>query len=177
METCAISGCSGKTVGRGWCRKHYGRWHRTGDPLFVHYEQAQGTPEERWHAKVEKTDGCWLWTGGKDKFGYGQFDVKVEGKHRNHRAHRWGYEMLVRPLAADETLDHLCRVHGCVNPAHLDPVAHAENVARGNAGARNREKTSCKHGHPFTPENTRIRADNGQRICLACQRERNARRN
>lgn len=33
--TCSIAGCDKPTVGRGWCRKHYGRWHRHGDPLYV----------------------------------------------------------------------------------------------------------------------------------------------
>lgn len=29
-------------------------------------------------------------------------------------------------------LDHVCRVRACVNPAHLEPVTHIENVRRGN---------------------------------------------
>lgn len=49
----------------------------------------------------------------------------------------------------------------------LDAVAHrTHNMAR---------RTHCKNGHEFSPENTRPRADGGRR-CLACRRERAARR-
>lgn len=34
----------------------------------------------------------------------------------------------------------------------------------------NREKTHCKRGHRFSPENTRI-GGRGQRVCRACERE------
>jgi len=34
-KTCAIEGCDGEVLSRDWCRKHYGRWYRTGDPLKV----------------------------------------------------------------------------------------------------------------------------------------------
>jgi 5-methylcytosine-specific restriction endonuclease McrA len=33
--TCSIEGCDNATVGRGWCHKHYERWRRHGDPLYV----------------------------------------------------------------------------------------------------------------------------------------------
>ena len=33
METCTIKDCGNVADGaRGWCRMHYGRWHRWGDP-------------------------------------------------------------------------------------------------------------------------------------------------
>lgn len=32
---CDIEGCEGKHFGRGWCRKHYLRWRRHGNPLTV----------------------------------------------------------------------------------------------------------------------------------------------
>lgn len=32
-RTCVVDDCDSPTVGRSWCRKHYGRWHRHGDPL------------------------------------------------------------------------------------------------------------------------------------------------
>jgi len=34
-STCSIEHCTALAVGRGWCRKHYGRWKRTGDPRKV----------------------------------------------------------------------------------------------------------------------------------------------
>lgn len=179
--TCSIEGCESKTVGRGWCRKHYTRWSRTGGPLQAKYDRLDGDPLLRWWAKVDKNGPvptarselgpCWLWTGSKDRHGYGQFDVHIDGAKKNHRAHRWGYQQLVRELEASETLDHLCRVRPCVNPAHLDPVTHAVNVRRGTAGQRNRDATHCPNGHLLTADNV-ILTKNQWRSCRECQRAR-----
>lgn len=39
MNLCQIEGCERPLVARGWCRNHYWRWRRTGDPgpveLFI----------------------------------------------------------------------------------------------------------------------------------------------
>jgi hypothetical protein len=171
-ESCYIEGCTDPVFvkSRGWCKKHYTRWHRTGDPLDAKYDRVNGTPEQRWLAKanVGKRFECWIWTGGLDKKGYGQFDTTTDGEHRNHRAHLWGFEHFVRPLEPGEELDHLCRVHACVNyEEHLDPVTHAENVARGESGVRNASKTHCPRGHPYDEENTRI-TKRGSRECREC---------
>jgi hypothetical protein len=32
MKVCKIEGCGGKHCARGWCRIHYNRWERNGDP-------------------------------------------------------------------------------------------------------------------------------------------------
>jgi hypothetical protein len=173
MDTCRIEGCPEPVFVkvRGWCRRHYHRWYRTGDPLKAAYERIDGPPLERWWAKVEKTDTCWLWRGNLDRHGYGQFGALTDGERRNHRAHRWGYQQLVRPLDANETLDHLCRVHACVNPDHLEPVSHAENVARGDSGKHNADKTHCPRGHEYTEANT-YRPKRGGRECRTCMRDR-----
>ncbi len=33
MKTCSISRCRDKVVARSWCKRHYSRWQRHGDPL------------------------------------------------------------------------------------------------------------------------------------------------
>ena len=69
-------------------------------------------------------------------------------------------------------------LHGCVNPQHLEPVTHLENMRRGigvgHVWARmQKEKTHCPHGHAYDEHNTRTLA-NGHRTCRACDRERKA---
>lgn len=120
---------------------------------------------ERFHSKYKVNDetGCWDWTASKNHLGYGQY---WDGKRRA-KAHRFSYEALVGPIPEGLVIDHLCRNRGCVNPAHLEPVTQRRNVLRGEGmGAINARKTHCKHGHPFTPENT-IKHPNGYgcRLC------------
>jgi hypothetical protein len=76
--------------------------------------------------------GCLPWTGARSRAGYGY--LKIEG--RAVGAHRimftaWGGE-----IPAGYTLDHLCRVHHCVRPTHLEPVTIAENSRRGREWRR-----------------------------------------
>jgi hypothetical protein len=127
------------------------------------------TFDERFWAKVEKTDSCWLWTGST-RSAYGTF----WNGQRAANAHRVAYELLVGPIPEGLELDHLCRVPTCVNPAHLEPVTHAENVRRGNGwGGRHSRKTHCYQGHPFSGTNLIIDA-RGYRVCRTC-RDRNNR--
>lgn len=130
-------------------------------------------PLDRLMAHVSKDpDGCWRFAGSKVR-GYGQF--RYEG--RLHLAHRVAYQLLVGPIPEGLQLDHLCRVRDCINPSHLEPVTHAENVRRGIAGevtrARMLAKTHCAQGHEWNEENTGRQP--GGRKCLACRRAYNRR--
>lgn len=130
----------------------------------------QSTHDLFW-AKVEKTDGCWLWTGMLAWNGYGLFYVAKRLK----RAHRIAYAELAGPIPEGLSLDHLCRVRHCVNPAHLEPVPNRTNVLRGEGiTAQNARKTECIRGHALSPDNTRW--SNGTRKCRACDKLRSARK-
>lgn len=116
---------------------------------------------ERFWAKVNKTETCWLWTGcSASKWGHGKF----MDRGKNWKAHRWAYEALVGPIPEGLTLDHLCRVPACVNPSHLEPVTLAENVRRQGAAV-----THCPQGHPLSGSNLYVVPKSGHRKCRTCR--------
>jgi hypothetical protein len=112
-------------------------------------------------------DGCWRWTGNRDKQGYARFQI---ASYRSGTAHRWGYEHFVGKVPEGLELDHLCNRVWCVNPKHLEPVTRAENMRR-----RYALLTHCVNGHEFTPENTYFRSGGQYRDCRACGRDRQRR--
>lgn len=71
---------------------------------------------------------CWVWQERVDEDGYGCF----KRNKRQIRAHRFYYEELRGPIPEGLGLDHLCRVRGCVNPDHLEPVPQRVNIRRGD---------------------------------------------
>lgn len=109
--------------------------------------------------------GCIVWIGSINNFGYGQFGHNG----RLVMAHRWSYEDNVGPIPDGLELDHLCRVPSCVNPDHLEPVTHAENITR---AIRAKGQTHCKRGHDLAIHARITKA--GSRDCRACERERAA---
>lgn len=122
---------------------------------------------ERLEAKIVRTETCWFWTAYRDRKGYGT--IGVRGKVR--KAHRVAYELYVGPIPDGLTIDHLCRVRHCVNPAHLEPVPMSVNTLRGESdAAKAARRTHCLYGHPYD------RFVSGQRRCSTCERERSARR-
>lgn len=124
---------------------------------------------QRFWAKVNKTDTCWLWTASTNK-GYGQ--IRLGGSSRKMLlAHRVAYEMLVGPIPEGLQLDHLCRVTLCVNPKHLEPVTLQENVLRGeNFIAKKARQTECLRGHPLSGANL-YTDSKGYRKCKICNNE------
>lgn len=126
---------------------------------------------ERAMEKVDVTDTCWLWTAHINRAGYGRIGTQLG----TDLAHRVIYQLTVGPIPDGLHLDHLCRVRHCVNPAHLEPVTAAENLARSLAPLatkmRHAARTHCKNGHEFSEENTGIDG-NGSRVCRTCARMR-----
>lgn len=79
--------------------------------------------ETRFWKKVNKTEGCWIWTASTTG-GYGQFWT---GTH-TVRAHRWSFEQAHGPIPEGLVLDHLCRNRACVRPEHLRACSQRQNV-------------------------------------------------
>lgn len=107
-------------------------------------------------------NGCWIWTGYTSK-GYGR--IRLPGRGPHVFVHRWVYELMVGPIPAGLTLDHVwargCRSKACVNPEHLEPVTTAEN------SARKVRKSECPSGHPFVGDNIKINK-RGAWVCRTC---------
>lgn len=135
---CKIDGCDRPTYGRGWCKMHYARWVRHGDPLM---SVRNLTSEDRFWAKVNKTAGCWVWMGKPDPKGYGH--IVVDGKR--HPAHRLSWTMANGPVPYGMVVDHVCHNKSCVNPAHLRLATTKQN-AEYRQGAQRNNRTSGVRG-------------------------------
>ena len=104
----------------------------------------------------EPNSGCWIWLGTVDKAGYGRFTIGRPGTYKMTGAHIISY-ILAHGKRPPSELDHTCKLRCCVNPAHLEPVTHYENLMRGDGwGAKNKRKTHCDSGHPLSAENTYV---------------------
>lgn len=139
------------------------------------------------HVAFEPMSGCWLWTASLTKDGYGQmsfYDAELYKEKgalsRIEIAHRVAWELFVGAIPEGTEIDHKCKTRCCVNYRHLEPVTHAENIARGRSGRPQAERTHCKRGHPYAGDNlsetTKIVKGKKYtgRVCLTCARENTA---
>lgn len=75
--------------------------------------------------------GCWIWQGavkGSSRYSGAYGSIKWNGK--GALAHRVVYELVKGEIPKGMFLDHTCSVKLCVNPDHLEPVTHRENIQR-----------------------------------------------
>ena len=172
----ACISCGGrplKVKKRRLCDSCYCRWQRYGDPAGGGPKLGM-TPLERFNYYVpDQSDpaACWLWTGptlGREVCDYGRLYIGEGAEQRYVLVHRWSYEHFVKPIPDGLEIDHV-KARGCVstlccNPAHLEPVPHKINIARGDGvGARNAAKECCpKCGADYTLSPA------GKRECRPC---------
>lgn len=80
---------------------------------------------EKYYARGPETE-CWLWTGCFGGNGYGAFAME----EKTYSAHHAAWLLYRGKIEPGLEVDHLCRQKACVNPNHLEPVTHKENMRR-----------------------------------------------
>ena len=149
-RTCSLEDCAAALYGRGYCRSHYRRFMRHGDPLGGQPDRS-GPLIDRLMARIDK-DGptqphmdtpCWEWTGPKNRQGYGQFHV--DGRDSKYAmVHRLVYEHESGNIPVGKCLLHECDFPSCCNPEHLRPGTHGDNAD--DKVTRGRQASGEGHG-------------------------------
>lgn len=89
-----------------------------------------------------KLINCWLWTGGKNKQGYGKFSMNS----KFIVASRASYILFKGPIGEGKLICHTCDNPPCVNPEHLWEGSASENqldsVKKGRHAGRNKKISS-----------------------------------
>lgn len=83
------------------------------------------TAEERFWQKVDKSEGCWLWTAATNPKGYGCFAPTPDNQMG---AHRFSYMLAKGPIPDGLFVLHRCDVPACVRPDHLFLGTQRENI-------------------------------------------------
>lgn len=89
------------------------------------------TPEQAIKAFWEKVDkhaanGCWLWTGSANNWGYGRVKTTFT---KQRGAHRISWELHNGPIPKGLNALHKCDTPRCVNPNHLFLGTLKDNTA------------------------------------------------
>ena len=79
------------------------------------YTKANIPLADRFWAKVEKTENCWLWKAARTSNGYGWFSKN----NRATRAQRVAYELTYGEIPENKCVLHKCDNPPCVRPDHL----------------------------------------------------------
>lgn len=100
---------------------------------------------ERFWARVEVTDSCWLWRGRCGNTPYGQIGIRY---NQVVYAHRLSFELATRePVPPGLFVLHRCDTPRCVRPDHLFLGTLADNsadcIAKGRVARGERNGTSA----------------------------------
>lgn len=144
---------------RGYCKLHWQRWRKHGDPLVV-------LLKDKTKSVImvgPRPDDCWLCTGAGERE-YGRITL-----HDGRRvyAHRNSYEEWIGPIPPGYEIDHKCFNKACCNPRHLR-LATDKQQSENRRGALKNSKSGVL-GVSWCPDIGKWRAvvnHNGKYICV-----------
>jgi hypothetical protein len=173
---CSIDGCDRPHRGKGMCQVHYMRAYHHNDPLY-RPSRMRGSAKDRLDnmTDLDLETGCLVWRGAVDKRGYGRI---TDDTGWRDMAHRLSYKLNVGEIPRGLVIHHKCYNTRCVNPEHLEPTTHNDNIVtkgKSNAAYLNSIKTHCNQGHEFTQENTYYHTNKWgkkNRTCKTCHKKR-----
>lgn len=133
------------------------RYHRMEG--FVKPTQNQGRRVDRWNSvlvpervalraleRVEKQpDGCWISLYSVASHGYSQIGWQDGTARHVVLGHRAAWVAVHGQVPLGMTIDHVCKVRRCVNPAHLRLLPNFENARRING--KDWPIGTCRRGH------------------------------
>ena len=138
----------------------------------------QNDVRERFWAQVYKTPNCWFWLGTLSEHGYGRFWLNG----RTWQAHEISWELANgKPFPLGLNATHTCDTPPCVNPAHVIPRNHSDNMKDCADKGRNpiyRKVLSkvCPNRHVYEQVGFWLKRTRGTRICKGCDAARKAAR-
>ena len=161
MKTCAIENCGIKRKVKLYCRKHYERLKRTGDPTMMlnaaglslkqhiikNIKKVKCPNLESIKFHNEKDLYCWEWQKGRDREAYGS----IKRDRKTYRTHRKSYEVFIGEIPKGIQVNHKCDNKICCNPNHLFIGTHKDNMKDRNN--KNRTAKGEDNGRAKLTEN------------------------
>jgi hypothetical protein len=131
--------------------------------------------ERFWNNVIRLDNKCWQWIAATSTYGYGK--MWICGQLIN--SHRISWIIHYGEIPVGKSVLHRCDNPPCTNPKHLFLGTQGDNVRdavkKGRQFSPQRGITHCRHGHPFSPNNTRTiiskRTGLPERECVVCRRD------
>ena len=126
---CSIEGCFNPNHAKGYCRRHYTKFWKYGDPLAGRKHARGDIQKFIEEAAASSSKECIIWPYGTTGINSGYGDCVYNGK--KHRAHRLILELSKgAPPSAKSLALHkagICHNRLCVNPNHLRWGSNSDN--------------------------------------------------
>lgn len=126
IRACSVNGCGAPLLARGWCKRHYDRWRRHGDPhICLKPMVARGAPMQWLIENAEHNgDDCLIWPFARHPDGRAHMRAGKPSRIMCELAHG-------QPPTDKHEAAHSCGkgYDACVNPQHLRWATPVENTA------------------------------------------------